>query len=269
MIKADIIVQAGALLPVLPWQLPGLLLAIGFTLITGGLIYDLAPQQLKTWNQLYDGERLLIIVFFLVGVGVGAFQSLQSRDLLWYYALILSTIGRGIEGALLTRFVAKILSFFYTGSKNMKERIIHKIRNRIARIFFTALISLSFVFVLIVAFIRNSTMDALIWTAISYTVARFGLTSVIVIYQLKDVIDRFHHFGMSSGMTISAGLVLAIGGAAIFDFPPFLGVVTVPESVLESPTGEFVVRFAGWFGLLAGVVISWGMLVRQISSNQI
>lgn len=131
-----------------------------------------------------------------------------------------------------------------------------KFKNRAVRIILTSIVTNVMLLFILVAFLRNSTLEALHWTAIAYSVGRFGIVSITVIYQLKDVVDNFAMLNLKFGWSIVLGLVLAIAGAEIFDFPPFLGIVQIPVQVIESSTGQFFVRFAGFIGLLAGMLVA-------------
>lgn len=246
-----------AFLPPVPWQLPALAVGVGFVLMAAGISNSIAAGNLDHWRELYPTERFLIVGLLTIGVLLAVIPAFQSRNLVWYYVMFLVVVGRSIEGALIVRFFTKIFSFLYGSSnRSLWDRIIRKLSDRAVRIVFTLLVTSSMILVIVVAFIRNSTLEALRWTAIAYTVGRFGIVSITVIYQLKDVVDRFEMLNLKSGWLITSGLVLAIAGAEVFDFPPFLGFVQIPTRVLQSPTGEFVVRFAGFIGLLVGMLVA-------------
>jgi len=223
-----------------------------------GISGSVTAGNFAHWRELYPTERFLIVGLLTVGVLLAAIPAFRSRGLLWYYAMFLVVVGRSIEGALIVRFFVKIFSFLYGSSgKSLWTRIVQKLKDRVVRIVLTTLVTSAMALVIIVAFLRNSTLEALRWTAIAYTVGRFGIVSITVIYQLKDVVDHFEMLNLKFGWFIVSGLVLAVAGAEIFDFPPFLGFVQVPTRVLESPTGEFATRFAGFIGLLVGMLVAF------------
>lgn len=246
-----------AFLPPVPWQLPAIAVGVGFVLMAAGISGSIAAGNVAYWQELYPTERFLIVGLLTMGVLLAAIPAFQSRNLVWYYVMFLVVVGRSIEGALIVRFFTKVFSFLYGFSnRSLWDRIIQKLSDRVVRIILTSLVTSTMVLVIVVAFIRNSTSEALRWTAITYTAGRFGIVSITVIYQLKDVVDRFEMLDLKFGWLIASGLVLTIAGAEVFDFPPFLGFVQIPTRVLQSPTGEFVVRFAGFVGLLLGMLIA-------------
>jgi hypothetical protein len=250
--------QLQPFLPPVPWQLPALAVGIGFVLMFAGISGSLAAGNSTHWRELYSTERFLIVGLLTVGILFAAIPAFRSRGLLWYYAMLLVMVGRGIEGALIVRFFTKVFSFVYmTSNRSLRDRIVQKFKDRVVRITLTSFVTIMMALVIASAFIMNSTLEALRWTAIAYTMGRFGIVSISVIYQLKDVVDYFEMLNPRFGWFIISGLVLAIAGAEVFDFPPFFGFVQVPTRVLESPTGEFVVRFAGFVGLLVGMLVAF------------
>jgi hypothetical protein len=254
----NLLLQAQSFLTPISWQLPALAVGIGFVLMFAGVSGSIAAGNLTHWQEFYPTERLLILGLLTFGVLFTAIPAFRSRELLWYYAMFLVVVSRSIEGALIVRFFARIFSFLSGYSdKSLIDRIVQKFKKRAVRIILTSIVTNVMLLVIVVAFLQNSTLEALHWTAIAYSVGRFGIVSITVIYQLKDVVDNFEMLNLQFGWSIVLGLVLAIAGAEIFDFPPFLGIVQIPVQVVKSPTGQFVVRFAGFIGLLGGMLVAF------------
>ncbi|MEZ3162310.1 hypothetical protein ABNG03_10120 [Halorubrum sp. RMP-47] len=253
----NLLLQTQSSFTPISWQLPALAVGIGFMLMFAGVAGSVAAGNLTYWPDYYPTERFLILGLLTIGILFTAIPAFRSRDLLWYYAMFLVMIARSIEGALIVRFFTRVFSFLYGSSQDpLLDKIIRKFKKRTVRIIFTSIVTNVTIIFILIAFLRNPTLEALHWTAIAYSVGRFGIVSITVIYQLKDVVNKFTMLNLKFGWSIVLGLVLAIAGAEVFDFPQFLGIVQIPVQVIESPTGQIFVRFAGFIGLLAGMLIA-------------
>lgn len=259
----------------IPWEFPAVVLGVGFSSLTIGLLDSVVDTRrssgtgTETGDGLYGTERRLVVTLVTVGVVFGAGSALLDRGLLWYYAMYLVVIGRVVEGGLLVRFFAKLFAAILSSGSDgtVLDSVLGFVRDRLVRVLLTGAVAVSMVVVVAVALLEEPLIVGLAWTALAYTVGDFGITAVVVIYQLGDVFDRLDDRYPGRGGLVLSGVVLLLAGAEVFDFPPFLGVVRIPAPVLGSPTGELLVRFGGWVGLLVGMGLGFVLLGRATVRN--
>lgn len=300
---AGVPLQVNAVLPTIPWQTPFLLIAVGIIMLFAGVLSGLGTAVIPEWNRVPSGLRVVIVILVAVGVISGTLPALFKRNLIVFYALYLMVLGRLLAGSVAVHSIVKMVVFISGSTTTVRQKgvratvsdsvqtaspsgkssgtetgreqrgdllskVVSKLKDRAVRIILTSVVSVVMLATILVAVVNNPLGVALRLVAITVMVGQLGITTVSTIYVTKDLVTRFGRAESWSGLIAVVGLVFTIAGAAVFDFPAFAGVISFPQHLLQSPTGEFFTRFAGSLGFLAGGVLSLGILVLSVPGRR-
>lgn len=245
--------------PTIPWQLPFVLIMLGLGCLVAGVGVGAAGGFVPGWRYLRRGPRLFVTTLFVLGVLIVAFPYLWGQRMV-FYALYLMIIGRVLTGAIAFRALTRLYSSI-RGNPSGRGSLTRNLKERLFKYLLTFTIVSLMVVTAFVAIVRNPLESALFMTAVTYTIGRFGLTAVTTIFVTRDAVRRFGIANSWAGLVGIIGIVLVVSGAEVFDFPAFLGVIRIPPTVIESPTGEFAVRFAGSIAYVIGAILGLVLLI--------